>query len=255
MREVLTMWRNTRMVVLTAVVAAVYAAVLIPFKIALPLIPGFTEIRPAAVIPVICSLMFGPAAAWGSAFGNLIGDFFGTLTLGSVFGFFGNFIYGFLPYKLWGTFFRSRRIGALSGGYLLTVIVSCAACGGFIGWGAHLLGLLPFPLLANIIFINNLLVSAVLGPLLLPGLYRAVRGLGLIYTDVMGEEAGRGSIVGSILAATGALGLMALGNLIGVGVYHLKFLGMAGGEFAAQLELGVSLAPLVALLLIGCLIL
>ncbi|RKY01367.1 QueT transporter family protein [Candidatus Poribacteria bacterium] len=255
MREIVTMWRNTRMVVLTAVVAAVYAAVLIPFKIALPLIPGFTEIRPAAVIPVICSLMFGPAAAWGAAFGNLIGDFFGTLTLGSIFGFFGNFIYGLLPYKLWGAFFRSRGMGALSGRYLLAVLVSCAACGGFIGWGAHLLGLLPFPLLANIILINNLLVSIVLGPILLPGLYRVVRQLGLIYTDVMGEEAGRSSVLGAVLASIGAIGLMVLGNLIGVGVYDLKFLGMPeGGTIAGQGGLGLALIPFVLLLIAGCLI-
>ena len=57
------MWRHTRMVVLVGCIAAVYAAVLIPFK-PIPIIPGFTEIRPANVFPVICSLMFGPAAAW-----------------------------------------------------------------------------------------------------------------------------------------------------------------------------------------------
>ena len=33
MRELFTMWKYTRMVVLTAVSAAVYAAVLIPFKL------------------------------------------------------------------------------------------------------------------------------------------------------------------------------------------------------------------------------
>ena len=80
MREVFTMWRHTKMVVLVALPAGVYAAILIPLK-AVPLIPGITEIRPANVVPVVFSLLFGPAAAWGSAFGNLIGDFF----LGAVF--------------------------------------------------------------------------------------------------------------------------------------------------------------------------
>jgi ABC-type dipeptide/oligopeptide/nickel transport system ATPase component len=45
----------------------------------IPLIPGHTELRPANVIPVVSALLFGPAEAWGGAFGNLIGDFFGTL--------------------------------------------------------------------------------------------------------------------------------------------------------------------------------
>src|ERR1700685_2979267 len=76
MSELRLMWRNTRMVVLCAISAALYAAVLVPFKV-VPLIPGVTELRPANAIPVVCSLLFGPAAAWGSAIGNMIGDFFG----------------------------------------------------------------------------------------------------------------------------------------------------------------------------------
>ena len=101
MREVVTMWRHTKMVVLVALTAGVYAAILIPLK-GIPLIPGITELRPANVVPVVFSLLFGPAAAWGSAFGNLIGDFFGTLGLGSIFGFVGNFFYGLVAYKLCG---------------------------------------------------------------------------------------------------------------------------------------------------------
>jgi EAL domain-containing protein (putative c-di-GMP-specific phosphodiesterase class I) len=46
-----------------AVIAAIYAAVLIPFN-ALTIIPGITSIRPANVFPVIFGIMFGPAAAW-----------------------------------------------------------------------------------------------------------------------------------------------------------------------------------------------
>jgi energy-coupling factor transport system substrate-specific component len=38
------MWRNTRMVVLCVLSAALYAAVLIPFKV-VPLIPGVPEVR------------------------------------------------------------------------------------------------------------------------------------------------------------------------------------------------------------------
>ena len=94
------MWKYTRMVVLVALTAAMYAAALIPFKL-LPIIPGITELRPANVFPVICSLMFGPAGAWGAAIGNLIGDLMGgTYGLGSYFGMVGNFFFGYIPYKL-----------------------------------------------------------------------------------------------------------------------------------------------------------
>ena len=100
MREVWRMWNYATMVVLTVLTAALFAAILIPFK-GIPLIPGHTELRPANVIPVVCGLLFGPAGAWGAAFGNLIGDFFGTLGIGSFFGFWGNFLAAYLPYKLW----------------------------------------------------------------------------------------------------------------------------------------------------------
>ncbi len=52
------------MILFTAMTAALYAAILIPFKIA-PIIPGYTEIRPGIVVPIICAFFLGPAAAWG----------------------------------------------------------------------------------------------------------------------------------------------------------------------------------------------
>ena len=97
MREVWRMWRYSSMVVLTVLTAGLFAAILIPFK-GIPLIPGITELRPANVIPLVFGLLFGPAGAWGAAFGNLIGDFFGTLGPGSFFGFWGNFLAAYLPY-------------------------------------------------------------------------------------------------------------------------------------------------------------
>ena len=74
MRELLAVWKNTRLVVQVALTAGLYTAILIPFK-PIPLVPGITEVRPANAIPIVCALLFGPAAAWGAAFGNLIGDF------------------------------------------------------------------------------------------------------------------------------------------------------------------------------------
>src|SRR5260370_17139955 len=98
MSELRLMWRNTRMVVLCAISAALYAAVLVPFKV-VPLIPGVTELRPANAIPVVCSFLFGPAAAWGSAIGNMIGDFFAGVGPGHIFGFADNLVSPSIPYK------------------------------------------------------------------------------------------------------------------------------------------------------------
>ena len=181
-------WRDTRQLVLAAQIAAIYAAVLIPFKVGIPIIPGFLELRPANAIPVVASLLFGPAAAWGAAFGNLIGDLFGTLGPGSLFGLLGNFLYGYVPYRLWG------RLGPLSSGrppeprsprqileYALICILASLACAGTIGWGLDVMGLLPFQVLAPAIFINNMLMASVLGPPLLLFLYPRVVRWGLLY--------------------------------------------------------------------------
>jgi len=46
MKAVFSMWKNTRMIILTAVCAAIYGAALIAFKTAIPLIPGITGCWP-----------------------------------------------------------------------------------------------------------------------------------------------------------------------------------------------------------------
>ncbi|SFR94531.1 energy-coupling factor transport system substrate-specific component [Halomicrobium zhouii] len=182
------------MIILTVVVTATYTAVLIPFK-GLVLVPGFTEVRLANVLPVVFSVLFGPAAAWGSAFGNLIGDVFGgTLTRGSVFGFVGNFFFGFAGYKLWGNLGRlscDEEPAMDSAGQLLEFLaisfVSAAGTAAIIAWGLEVLQLLPFSVLGTIIFVNDFLVAAIGGPILLRFLYPRVKRDGLLYPDLMRE--------------------------------------------------------------------
>ena len=196
MREVFTMWRDSRMIILTVVVTAVYSAVLIPFK-GFVLVPGFTEVRIANVFPVVFSLLFGPAAAWGSAFGNLLGDIFGgTLTQGSIFGFVGNFFFGFAGYKLWGNLGRlscdrEPTMESVSQvvEFLVIVLVSAAGTAAIIAWGLEILGLFPFSVLGTIIFFNNFIITAVVGPFLLRILYPRVKRDGLLYPDLMRDRA------------------------------------------------------------------
>src|SRR5437870_13205423 len=141
------MWGNTRMVVLTAICAALYAAILIPFKV-VPLIPGITEFRPANAIPVVCSFLFGPAAAWGAAFGNLIGDFFGGLGPGDLFGFLANLLYGLVPYALWEAVTDVPPVprGPLvSAGLHAGIPHAAPLCPPAAGWGLLLPGRHPLP--------------------------------------------------------------------------------------------------------------
>ncbi|MBP1987079.1 QueT transporter family protein [Halolamina salifodinae] len=245
MRELLTMWRDTRMIMLTAVVAAVYAAVLIPFN-AIVIIPGLTSVRPANVFPVIFGIMFGPAAAWGSAIGNLISDIFsGQFGAGSLGGFVGNFAFGFVSYRLWG------NLGALSSGeepdfrgnsgrqlveYVIIAVVGSTACAAIIAWWLDILGLFPFSVFATIVTINNTLASAVLGPPLLYLVYPRIKEMGLLYPDVLRSEdydtsAGARSTLGGYGVAATAILWVVIGVAIGVGVEGFGFFVSMGSVF------------------------
>lgn len=262
MKEVFSLWKNTRMIILVALSAAIYAAVLIPFKGGIPIIPGITEVRPANVFPAIFGLMFGPAGAWGAAIGNTIGDLFGgTLGWGSVFGFFGNFFLGFLPYKMWGamglvpaadmsqTINSWRKLLA----YIIAIVVASAACAIIIAWYLDLVGLIPFAFLAIVITLNNSIAQLILGPPLLLLLYPRVKKWGLIWTDIMNKEdvaKGFGRQVGALLASIGALGGLVVGLGISTGLYGQALFQFGAGE-KGEVGVWLGVLPFLILLLVG----
>jgi energy-coupling factor transport system substrate-specific component len=258
MRDAIAMWRNTRLVVLAAVSASLYAALLIPFKV-LPLIPGVTELRPANAVPVVCSFLFGPAAAWGAALGNLIGDFFGGIGPGDFFGFAGNFLYGYLPYRAWRVLSADDPLPRSPGQWVAfvgVVALSAAACALVVGWGLNMLGFVPFAVLANIIFFNNFVMAVVLSPLLLSALYPRVKRAALRYEDLATEPPRRGPPrwLGLAAVVVGTVGGLIVGNLLSTGQIEIAALATnPPGTRAAQV--GVGVAPFVALLLIGVLLL
>lgn len=258
MRDAVAMWRNTRLVVLTAVSASLYAALLIPFKV-LPLIPGVTELRPANAVPVVCSFLFGPAAAWGAAIGNLIGDFFGGIGPGDFFGFAGNFLYGFLPYHAWRLVSGGDPLPRSLSQWIAfvgVIALAAAACALVVGWGLNMLGFVPFAVLANIIFFNNFVMAVVLSPLLLLALYPRVKQAGLRYDDLADALPRRRSLrwIGLAAVVIGTIGGLAAGNLISTGRFDIAALASdPPGTRAAQI--GVGVAPFVILVVIGMLLL
>src|SRR5713226_4974663 len=48
----LEVWKDTRQLVLAAQIAAIYAAVLIPFKVGIPIIPGLSSFVPPTRFPL-----------------------------------------------------------------------------------------------------------------------------------------------------------------------------------------------------------
>jgi energy-coupling factor transport system substrate-specific component len=251
MRELFQMWSNTRMVVLTAMCASLYAAVLIPFMV-VPLIPGVTHFRPANALPVVCSFLFGPAAAWGAAIGNLIGDFFAGIGPGDLFGFVGNFLYALAPYRLWRACAAGDPLPGTLGGWTLflgIVAIASMLCAATVGFGLHLLGFVPFAVLANVVLVNNFVTSAVLAPLLLGVLYPRVRRARLLYGDILGaaphRPAGR-RVVGVALAVGGTVVAFSAGNLVAGGGLSPAALAAlpANGRFAVLVFPGLALAAL-----------
>lgn len=260
MREVFTMWSNTRMVVLTALTAALYAALLIPFK-PIPIIPGFTELRPAVAVPLVFGYLFGPAGAWGSGLGNVIGDFFGgTLSLGTFFGFFGNFLFALTPYKLLGPAANRGSGGVPASAWRETALFAAAAvpasavCAATIGWGVDWLGLVPFAALGSVIFANNLIVGLALGPALLRLVRPRVAAWHLLWADVMdvpAPNAHRRRVAATLIWA-GALGALAAGLAISTGHGGGELFRFGVGSTSVGVAAGVP--PLLAIFLIGVLL-
>ncbi|MCB9489718.1 MAG: QueT transporter family protein [Deltaproteobacteria bacterium] len=293
MVELFTMWRSTRMVVLVAVTAASYVAVLVPFKIAV-ILPGLTEVRPGAAIPILLSFLFGPAAAWGAAIGNTIGDMLGGMFgPGSIVGFAGNFLYGYVPYVFWRAL-RGRARPGVRGArdwvlVILISLISSFTIAGVIGWGADALGLAPYAAIGNIILVNNSLASLLLAVPLLAALYPRVEKAGLLWHEIMDNEppveisntavtaaSGRGVMMarltklradsagmrqlarralGVLLLTAGAVAAVCVGNALSIGLMGVSFgvAGFAGQAGTATVAWG--LLPFIALIFVGALLL
>ncbi len=253
MREVFTMWKYTKMVVLVAVTAAFYAAIVIPLKI-ITIIPGITEFRPGAVIPVVFGLLFGPAGAWGAAFGNLINDFFGTFGIASIGGFAGNFFYGFIGYKVWAhmgvaSSHEDLKIDSKQKvlNFILVSILCSLACATIIAWWLEVLKFLPFAVIGPIIATNNTVACAVLGIPLMGLLYGRLNRWDLVWFAIMDEgdrPLGRSPRAGTFCIWVGVVGGFIAGIALSAGL----------GDGAIALPVAVGVAPFIMTLIIGCLL-
>ncbi|RJP22764.1 MAG: QueT transporter family protein [Candidatus Abyssobacteria bacterium SURF_5] len=260
MKEVFTMWKYTKMVVLVAVSAAFYAALTIPLK-GIPIIPGYTELRPGAVVPVVFGLLFGPAGAWGAAFGNVIGDFFGTFGIGTIFGFFGNFFYGFLAYKVWTHMGLAQSADDLQinswkkvVNFGLVVVLSSLACGLIIAWGLEGAKLVPFLPVGPIISVNNMIACLILGIPLLGLLHARLNRWDLLWSAIM-EQAdnppGPTPKLGTALVWGGVLGGFITGIALSLGI-GVAIIPQVGSGALSPVALGV--APFLIIVLVGSLL-
>lgn len=111
----------------------------IPFKV-MVLIEGFTEVRPVNAIPPVAGLICGPIGALACGIGNVIADLFGTFSVSSVLGFFGNMLAAYLPYRMWHiysqeepNFHKNKNIGI----YIFICLSAAVTVGWILGFGLY----------------------------------------------------------------------------------------------------------------------
>ena len=91
-----------RELLVAAMCAAIYAVTL-ALTAGFQLVPGFVQARPANALLAVFAVLFGVPGCAGLAVGNILGDILsGTMTLGSVGGFFGIFTAAYLVHALVG---------------------------------------------------------------------------------------------------------------------------------------------------------
>jgi energy-coupling factor transport system substrate-specific component len=172
----------------------------------------------------------------------------------------GNFLYGYLPYRIWHrissespSLHRGKQIIKL----ILIALLASGACGLTIGWGVDLLGFVPFAALGNIIVLNNFVIAAILSPVIMRILYTRVERWGLLYRDTMEAEDRSEGItprLGLMLVIIGVLGGLILGNMISFGLYdiHHPFTQEA---HRGLLGIGLGLTPAILLMILGAILL
>jgi hypothetical protein len=168
MHELAAVLKDRKGLFWIAVTAFLYALVLVPFNLNHWDIFGVT-LRPAAVLPVVLGILYGPAAAWGLAIGNVAGDLSGSWSLMSIFGFLINFLEPYLAYRLWHRLMKGHAIRPDLYGmgcfFLVTFFVTLACMLLLAGSGTIFFDR-PFESKFVSYFGNNIFWSMVAGPVL-----------------------------------------------------------------------------------------
>lgn len=157
----------------------------------LQFLPNYADFRISAFYPVMAGLFFGPWGALGCAAGNLISDFFGTLNYESSLGMLANFLFAWLPYRLWHTIMpiENHKLQFVSSTktlvkYTLIASFSTMASMAFLASGCDLLGVFDFYEFFRPVFLCNIYFALFMGTTLfllasslLPVKFHIPRGL------------------------------------------------------------------------------
>jgi energy-coupling factor transport system substrate-specific component len=157
-------------------------------------LPGVAYLRPAQVLSVVLGILFGLPGALGIALGNTIADLLGGyLTLGSIAGFIGNFLTAYVPYRIINS---PERAGLKSFGgvvvYVLGVVSGTFVIAFYIPYWLALLKIVPKEAAWTVVFgniwLNGLVTSLTLGPILLKVLFPYVKKWHMYWVDRLAPE-------------------------------------------------------------------
>jgi len=183
MHELAAVWIDRKGLKLIAVSAVLYALVLIPFNQIHWELAGI-PVRPAAALPVVLGILWGPAAAWGLGIGNIAGDFFGSWSPMSIAGFLVNFLYPYLSYLLWHRLVSLREVRVdwnYLAYFLVVTFVTTLACMVLLAACGTVFFNRPFESKVISYFGNSIVWAMAAGPVLFwLSLKKAVRN-GIVY--------------------------------------------------------------------------
>jgi energy-coupling factor transport system substrate-specific component len=192
MIDLLEMWKNPKMIAFMLLTAVLYVALIFPTQ-ELTIFNGHADFGRVGIgIPAAFSFLFGPAAAWGSAIANVIHDIItGHLNWASIPGFIGNFLIGYLPYKVWSLITTEKpdlRSAKKVGLFVGVTVLPCILCGVIIGASLDVLGLAPFIPTGPLIALTDTVWALLLGSIVLAAAYPYVSRHKLLYTDILGKK-------------------------------------------------------------------
>jgi energy-coupling factor transport system substrate-specific component len=152
-------------------------------------VPGIAYLRPAQAFTTVFGILFGLPGAVGSAVGNFIGDIFaGTLTLGSIAGFIGNFFSAYVPYRI---VYTPDQANLTTAGkivrYALAVVAGAFVIAFYIPWWLAVLQIIPAEVawigVFGNIWLNGLITPWILGFILLKLLFPFTRRWNMYWAD------------------------------------------------------------------------
>ena len=183
MHELAAVWTDRKGLQWIAVSAVLYALVLIPFNQLQWNVAGI-PVRPAAALPVVFGILWGPAAAWGLGIGNVAGDLFGSWSPMSIVGFLINFLYPYLACLLWHRLVKERKVHTDRTGiayFLGVTFVTTLACMALLAACGTIFFSRPFESKVISYFGNSIVWAMVAGPALFWLIIETAVREGLVY--------------------------------------------------------------------------